>query len=70
MNYTSFINDFQTVSKVLEESGENYFTVSEPQAQLMFFELGFVDEKRNEDVEKGAELINLIKQKKEPKAGE
>jgi len=36
----------------------------------MLFELGFVDEKRNEDVEKGAELINLIKQKKEPKAGE
>jgi len=32
----------------------------------MLFELGFVDEKRNEDVEKGAELINLIKQKKEP----
>lgn len=59
LNYKAFENDFQEVSKVLEESeSENYFIVSEPQAQLMLFELGFINEKSNEDVEMAADLIN------------
>lgn len=70
MNYQGFEREFEEASQVLEEDGVKKETISEPQAALMLFELGFINEKSNEDVEMAAELLGYIKHEEEEKEPE
>ena len=44
--------------------------MAEPQAALMLFELGFINEKQNEEIELAAELLDYIKHQEEDKEPE
>lgn len=59
MNFNSFEKDFNAQVESLEENPQS---VSEPQADLIMFELGFINEKSNDDVELGSEVVSYVKQ--------
>lgn len=67
MHYRGFEQDFEDLCSVLSENGEKKAVVAEPQAALMLFELGFINEKQNEEVEMAAELLDYIKHEEEGK---
>ena len=73
MHYRGFEIDFEEISQVLEDNDENEEkpqVVAEPQAALMLFELGFINEKQNEEIELAAELLDCIKHQEEDKEPE